>query len=104
MDLEKKRLALHQYLREVSGLTACYYSPPSGIEMEYPCVVYSLTGQDSTFADNIRYLSTLEWSIVVIDEDADSKIANRFLNLKNCRFDRSYASVDLNHFSFTLNY
>lgn len=104
MDLEKKRLALHEYLCGVLGSRYCYYSPPTGIEMKYPCIVYSLNGMDKTFADNIPYFSSLDWDVTVIDEDPDSPIAGKMMGLKNCRFDRGFPSKDMNHFVFTLKY
>lgn len=104
MDLEKKRLAVHKLLCDILGNNNCYYSPPTNMEMHYPCVVYHLDGLNPRYADNIRYLPVLQWSLTVIDEEADSEIANRFMNLQHCSFNRSFASDDLNHFAFQLYY
>jgi hypothetical protein len=104
MELEQKRLALHEYLCDILGSRNCYYSPPTGMEMKYPCMVYNLSGQNNLNADNLKYLSTLVWEITIIDEDPDSSIASKVFGLPKWKFDRSFSSDDLNHFVFTLNY
>lgn len=102
MVLEQKRLKLHNFLCEVLGNSYCYYSPPTGMEMVYPCIVYKLASDYTIHADNIPYLTTLEWTITIIDEDPDSEIASRFFSLPKCGFDRNFSSDDLNHFVFSL--
>lgn len=102
MELERKRLSLHEYLCNILGSKNCYYSPPSGLTMHYPCIVYDLSDYWKVHADNIPYLMELQWSITIIDEDPDSKIAGLFFDLPKCRFDRKFTSDDLNHFVFTL--
>lgn len=104
MVLEQKRLALSDFLHKISGVKGVYYSPPTGTEMEYPCIKYDLEDLWALHADNIPYLTKLQWTVTVIDEDPDSKIANVFFNLRQCKFDRKFSSEDLNHFVFTLYY
>jgi hypothetical protein len=104
MELEQKRIALHEYLCNILGSRNCYYSPPTGMEMNYPCIVYDLAGQNNLNADNLKYLSTFVWEITIIDEDPDSSIASKALKLPRWKFDRKFSSDDLNHFVFTLNY
>lgn len=104
MDLEQKRLALHEFLCKILGGRNCYYSPPTGIKMKYPCITYNLENPQMVHADNIPYLVHLQWVITIIDEDPDSKIANTFFTLPKCSFDRKFASDDLNHFVFSLYY
>lgn len=102
MDLEQKRLSLHQFLCRFVGDSNCYYSPPTGLEMNYPCICYDLANPDVKHADNIPYLTTLQWIVTVIDEDPDSRIASQFFKLKKCKFDRTIPADDLNHFVFSL--
>lgn len=102
MVLEQKRLALSDFLHKISGVNGVYYSPPTGAEMNYPCITYDLEDVWAVHADNIPYLTKLHWIITVIDENPDSEISNVFFNLRNCRFDRKFQSDDLNHFVFSL--
>lgn len=102
MVLEQKRLNLHEFLCRVLGDRNCYYSPPAGFEMKYPCVEYDLADSWARYADDIPYLTTLQWTVTVIDEDPDSKIADVFFHIPKCKFDRSFTLDDLNHFVFSL--
>lgn len=102
MDLEAKRLKLHSKLCSILGSNNVYYSPPTGMEFKYPCIVYSLDNNNSKAADNIQYIQNLSWEVTVIDEDPDSKVASKFFDLPGCRFERPFTSDDLNHFVFTL--
>lgn len=102
MELEQKRLALHEFLCGVLGDRNCYYSSPASLQMNYPCIKYDLSDPRMLHADNIPYLVNLQWTITVIDEDPDSEIASRFFSLPKCRFDRKFSSDDLNHFVFSL--
>lgn len=102
MVLEQKRLELHDFLCKILGDLNCYYSPPTGAEMIYPCIKYELADEKAVHADNIPYLMNLEWVITIIDEDPDSKLANVFFDLPKCKFDRKISSSDLNQFVFSL--
>lgn len=102
MDLEAKRLNLHSKLCSILGSNNVYYSPPTGMEFKYPCIVYALDNSYGKPADNLMYIQTLSWEITIIDEDPDSKIASKFFGTPGCRFERAFASDDLNHFIFTL--
>lgn len=102
MDLEQKRLKLHEFLCELIRSRNCYYSPPSSKEMIYPCVVYDLANPNLKHADNIAYLIFLKWTITVIDEDPDSEIASSFFSIPKCSFNSKFESDDLNHFVFSL--
>ena len=102
MDLEQKRLALSEFLCRLSGDACCYYSPPAGLSMTYPCIKYDLADEWALHADNIPYLRQLQWTVTIIDEDPDSKLASIFFNLSKCGFDRKFMADDLNHFVFTL--
>lgn len=102
MDLEQKRLKLHEFLCKIIESRNCYYSPPASIEMSYPCVVYDLSDPKTKYADNISYLTFLRWTVTVIDEDPDSKIASRFFDIPKCTLNSKFESDDLNHFVFSL--
>lgn len=117
MVLEQIRLQLHEKLCKVldeeDNLTEesdvpksynCYYSPPTGFQMKYPCIVYSLTNELSQYADNSKYLRKYRWSVTVIDRNPDSEIVDRMKNLSYCSFDRSFTTDNLYHFVYTLFY
>lgn len=100
----KTRLSLHNILIEQTGVEHCYYSPPSNLRMQYPCIIYELSGESNIFADDLPYVETRQWTVTVVDSDPDSEIPAKLKALRFCRFDRGFASDNLNHFVFTLFY
>lgn len=104
MNLERKRLSLKKILDSIPGCKKTYYTPPTGMEMEYPCIIYDIIGDKRTFADNIPYLAKIQWSITVIDEDPDSILADYLLKDANYAFDRKFSASGLNHFVFSIEY
>lgn len=84
-------------------LIPCYFSPPSDIQMSYPCICYSLSRYTYQKADNQDYLGGKTYTVTVIDEDPDSEIPDKVKErLAYCTFDRSYVADGLNHYVFTI--
>ena len=99
-----RRLELHSQLISIEGLAAAYYNPPENVKMTYPCIRYSMTGERALFASNGRYVARDRYSILVIDRDPDSTIAESLKEFPYCIPERVYAADGLFHFSFTLFY
>lgn len=100
--MARTRLSLQCKLEQIPGVKKVYYSPPSGIKMEYPCIRYNLTRIGSDFADNIRYLDSREYTLTVIDPNPDSTIPEELLKIPYCSLVRPYTADNLQHFLFTL--
>lgn len=95
--------ALHDILCNIIG-DSCYFSPPAGFLMNYPCIVYNYANSLDSFADNIHYKKSKRYIVTVIDEDPDSKIPNKLEELPYCTADRNFVVDGLNHFVYTLFY
>lgn len=102
MTAKNRRLELHQVLRDILGSDHCYLSPPTGMRLKYPCIIYELAGGSTLFADNIPYFKDKLWIVTVIDPCPDSEIPDRLSELPRCRFDRHFASDNLNNYVFSL--
>lgn len=98
----KDRVELGMKLKEILGSNNCYFSPPANIQIKYPCIVYSLSNIQTTFADNIPYLKNKRYTLTLIDENPDSEIRDKLSDLPCCTFDRSFVSDGLNHYIFTI--
>lgn len=101
--MARSRLELHEILCDILGSRNCYFTPPPGIKMDYPAIVYELSNIQVTYADNIIYKDKKRYSVMVIDEDPDSQIPDRIL--KNCLYttsDRVFVTDGLYHFTFTM--
>ena len=96
------RLKLQTMLEELLGSRNVYFQPPTSIKMNYPAIVYNRNNIDSKHADDLSYAQFTSYEIIVIDRNPDSEIVQKISKLPRCRFDRHYASDNLNHDVFTL--
>lgn len=79
-----------------------YYSPPTGLQMKYPCITYTLSNSDVMYADNNPYITYYRYVITVIDPSPDCILRDRLLFLPRCSLDRAFQSDNLNHYVFTI--
>lgn len=105
------RQALHDILCEIIGAPFpgeddhCYFEPPDGKDMNYPCIKYNYTNDQDVFADNIHYQRSKRYTVTIIDEDPDSEIPNKLIErFPYCSSDRNFDSDGLSHFVYTLFY
>lgn len=101
----KTREELHQILCEDLGSEYCYFSPPSNVNIVYPCIVYEMDGSTTLHADNKRYFHRKRYKLTVIDECEDSKIPGILFmdeRLVYLEEERQYIADGLYHFSYTL--
>lgn len=101
----KTRFELHDVLCEDLGSGNCYFSPPSNIQMRYPCIIYEYGGIVTKHADDGRYINHRRYTITVIDECPDSRIPGRLFMDKRLKYlseDRVFVSDGLYHFVYTL--
>lgn len=99
-----KRLELQTLLEGLLGSRNVYFQPPSSVHMNYPAIVYSRDDIWNDHADNLPYMQTTGYQVIVIDEDPDSEIVKKVANLPRCSYDRNYVADNLNHDVFTLFY
>jgi len=97
-----QRLDLHKILTEITGVANAYFQPPSNLQMNYPCIVYSRDNARSIFADNSPYRYTQRYQVTVIDRDPDSEIPKQVAMLPLCLFNRHYTADGLHHDVFSL--
>lgn len=96
---------LHSLLKENGYQDNVYYQPPETVLMSYPCIRYNRSNISAKYADDIRYMSKDQYTLIVIDSNPDSKIPDILLNhFAMINFDRSYSAENLNHFVLTLFY
>ena len=96
---------LHEKLSNIPGVVKAYRNPPASVQMNYPCIRYSLSGVDLASANNDNYLVAKKYEVTVIDYDADSTIYDEIIRqFPRCRFDRMYIADNLYHYVITLYY
>lgn len=104
-----RRLELDAIFRDIIGITDpadgdshVYFQPPESVKMKYPAIRYKLKGYEKVSANNNAYRTMPVYEATLIDTNPDSIYVEEILQLPYCKFDRSYASNNLNHFVFTL--
>ena len=103
--MKNRRLELQKKLEEILGTRNVYFQPPESIKLIYPCIIYSKEPSSVNHADNIRYLTKDQYSILVITKDQESNIPNKILNnFKYCYENQFYISDNLYHFALNLYY
>lgn len=98
------RLDLQNFLEELLESRNVYFQPPPSVQMNYPAIVYSLNDIRNKPADNLIYMQSNQYSLIVIDEDPDSEIAKKVSRIPTCNFSRAYTADNLNHFAYTIFY
>lgn len=105
--IEQQRECLHEILLSIEGPSKVYFQPPNNIQLEYPCLIYSINRMPVSHADNNRYLMFPVYTLMLIDHDPESIIQKSILDLTgDCciSFDRFYTADNLNHWVYTLTF
>lgn len=98
------RSNLQTMLENLLGSRCVYFQPPDSVRMHYPAIVYSLNDISATHANNSVYNLTPSYQLIYIDDDPDSGMVRQIAALPRCRFVRSYAADNLNHYVYNLYY
>lgn len=99
-----RRLELQTILEGLDPALSVYFQPPSGYQMQYPCVVYARDRKDEKFADNVMYLSTKCYRVVIMDRDPDSVIPDKVAQLPLTSFVTHYKVDQVNHDIYNVYY
>ena len=100
--MAKPREALQTLFEELLGSLNVYFQPPESVKLNYPCIVYEWSNVRTGSANNHIYLKHKQYTVTYIDEDPDSEIPDKLLELEYCSFDRHFTSDNLNHDVFIL--
>lgn len=79
-----------------------YNQPPT--TMKYPCIKYSLKDIETLKANNKTYRRMNSYLVTLIDEEVDSEINDKILDLEYISFMNTYVADGLNHWVYTLYY
>lgn len=104
MQTPTNRNELHDILVEILGSNHVYFDPPEKFKMAYPAIVYYKNPVKSTFADDKPYKHTHGYTVTLIDEDPDSEIFDKMIELPMCIHDNHFTSNGMNHDVFIINF
>lgn len=102
--MAKPREALQTLFEELLGSRNVYFQPPESVKLKYPCIVYERSDVRTSSANNHIYLNHKQYTVTYIDEDPDSEIPDKLLELPYCSLNPGghFISDNLNHDVFTL--
>jgi hypothetical protein len=99
------RLDLQDKLIELIGNNHVYFQPPESVKLQFPCIIYNLDSGDTQFAMDLPYTFTRRYEIMFITKDPDSELIDKIAKaFPMIRFDRSYCTDNLNHYTYKLYY
>lgn len=97
------RLQLQSALETLLGSRNVYFQPPPTVQLSYPCIIYERSSSRDLPADDISYLHSKAYQLIVVDRNPDTTIPDTILKrFRYSRFDRYYAADNLNHYSMTI--
>lgn len=96
------RLHLQTNFEQILNNRNVYFQPPASVKLQYPAIVYSLKDIVKNYANNLSYITSPGYEVILIDRNPDSEYVEDILMLPYCQFDRAYQSDNLNHFVFTV--
>ena len=97
-----QRLMLQSALEAILGSRNVYFQPPSGFQMQYPCIVYTLDNDFVARADNKIFHRRLRYSVTSIDWNPESATPDKLVELPYSSFERSFVADGLNHQVFNI--
>ena len=96
MDRNLRRLELQKifedfaksYVKKGDRTSHVYYNPPTGFQLEYPCIVYEDARPKVYHAENKRYFERPCWTVTVMTFDpTSSDLAPLVETLPYCSYD-----------------
>lgn len=100
--MNDERLELHQMLSDLFPEYMIYFRPSSKLILQYPCVVYDVSGYKASTANNKTYTKATRFQIKVLSIVPGVKNANKLLDL-NARHITSYITEDIVNDIFELS-
>ena len=98
--MAKTRLSLQAYLKTKTANV--YYQPLEDVKLKYPCIVYSKTRIDGTFANDDVYKLDHAYLVVYLTFDPDDPLIDTLAKTPKCRFQREYVVNGLYHDAFII--
>lgn len=101
MGLERRR-HFNAILKDILGNDNVYFQPAEDGTIQYPCIVYQRDNASIQPADNQPYSATQRYQVTLIDQNPDSDVVDKLLNLPFSSFNRHFATSGLNHDVFVI--
>lgn len=99
------RLDLQTELEAVLGSRNVYFQPPETLKINYPAIIYNLSGIKTEQANNKKYLLHKRYTVTLVHSDPDNVIQDDILTkFTYISYDRSFETDNLYHYVYDLFY
>lgn len=102
--MSQRRVELQRMLESMLGSRNVYFQPPTGMKLQYPCIVYNLDAANDIHANDKIYRRLYRYSLTYITKNPEDPMRDTIDDLQYCSFNRFFASDNLNHFVYTIYY
>lgn len=102
----ERRLKLDAELKRImDGHGQVFFQPPPSYKLTYPCLIYELSGGQSSFAGNMPYRFIKRYSLTLIGRNPDTAMVTTLAtSFPMITMDRAYTADNLYHYAYTLYY
>ena len=100
---EKNRLKIDNKLREILGSSNVYYQPPTGKQLKYPAIVYTIYRKDIYSANNKNYLVQDAYDVTLITTNPITDIPDKLIAaFSTIEQNRHFVNDNMYHWTFTI--
>ena len=105
--MDEQSLKLLNLLLDKLGDSALkiYYMPTREMDLEKPCIVYTLKRDTSVYANNVPYMVETVYSVVLMTNIAEVSLRNTVLSIPGMSHIQTYVTSDIVNdiFEITIN-
>lgn len=102
--MARSRLDFHNLLESVLGSKNLYFQPPLNMKMQYPCIRYTYSKDETAQADNNNYIRHREYQVVYISRSLDLDMVDKLLELPMSSVARTWTADGLHHIALDIYY
>lgn len=102
--MSQRRVEMQRMLEALLGTRNVYFQPPTGMKLQYPCIVYNLSDANDIHAEDKIYRRLYRYSLTYITKNPEDPMRDLIDDLQYCQFDRFFTADNLNHFVYTIYY
>lgn len=100
---DNHRLSLGKEFEALLGNDHVYFQPPESLKIKYDCIIYSLAGGRTRFANDKPYKFRRVYDVTYITKKPDSELVDQIAtHFPMIEFTRHYTSDNLHHYAYRI--
>lgn len=106
MDNEDRRLILHGRLVDLFPTYGIFYNPPGDLLLSRPCIVYTDTQEEPSYANNLSYIVGTRFQVTVFEDlPGIGGLTSGIFDIPGITVNsnRKYITADVVHYVFNVS-